>query len=50
MKNAYCEKHKVEFDELLWCPMCLQDEMDADMEKREHETELDTQEDNLVTL
>ena len=23
---TYCKQHKVEFDENLWCPMCLNDE------------------------
>ncbi len=34
---AYCGKHKMEFNELYWCPMCLMDEM----EDEEHYSEGD---------
>ncbi len=37
---AYCEKHKVEFNELCWCPMCLIDEMEDENEKSYSEADL----------
>jgi hypothetical protein len=40
--TEHCNKHNVNFPSKYWCPMCLEDEMDADMEKRELGAELDT--------